>query len=145
MDANAQTEPVEHGHDRKHAVAGRQTIAHGEGLHRQGIEVQIGQQNAFGSSRGAARIEDSGRVFPFGIGGKGAEVGICHGKKIIPPNDVGIFGNFIDFPPLGKIIPYPQGKIQGVFHPGDNQLGQMHLGTSGLKFCVKLIHTNGGD
>ena len=63
MDADAQAEAVEDGHDREHGAACDLLVAAGgDGLQGQGIEVQARQTDALGGAGGTAGIENGGAV-----------------------------------------------------------------------------------
>ncbi|MPM39835.1 hypothetical protein SDC9_86471 [bioreactor metagenome] len=56
MHADSKPEAVEQGKNGEHFPTGENAVAHRRGLHGQGVEIQVGQEDALGLSRCAAAV-----------------------------------------------------------------------------------------
>ena len=147
VDADAQAEAVEHGHDGEHLHAGNLLHAEaggGDGLQRQGVEIQVGEHDALGGAGGAAGIEDGAAV------GRPAVVirqpGVLSGGDHFVPQQIAVFGQLPDGPgALGHGVEQAQGHGQLVDDPGDEDpAGVLHLGHDLGHLVVELIQGQDG-
>ena len=92
MDADAEAEAVEHGHDREHLepVDGGKTGGR-DGLKTQSVEVHIGKENALRGAGRAARIENRSAVFGLlCVFGKESVQLLSFAEEIFPPDVVAL-------------------------------------------------------
>ena len=88
VNADAQTEAVEHGHDGEHLepVDGGKT-GRGNGLQAQRVEVHIGQQDALRGAGGAARVENRSALFGLlGVLGQEGIQLLSLTEEVLPPD-----------------------------------------------------------
>ena len=104
MNGNAQSEAVEHGHNRKHGISGAEHGVCGDNLCAEGVKIVVGKQNSLGNAGGAAAVKDNRRVarvahraiFPVVV------PSLIH--KVVPNGDGGVLRDFLDFSSLGEHI-----------------------------------------
>ena len=99
VDADAQTEAMEHGHHGEHLHPG--DFLHGEagggdGLQCQGVEIQVGEHDALGGAGGAAGIED-GAAGVIGAVVRGQGLPFSRRHHVVPVSIAG-FGQFLHRP-----------------------------------------------
>ena len=145
MDADAQTESVEHRHDGEHLHARHASIAGGsDGLQAQGIEIEVGEHDALGGAGGAAGIEDRAAV---------VKVDIVDGKLRVPAGIHHIIPVSISLPgqllhgtgALGRRIQDVQGEGQLFSDPGDQDGGLiLQLRQDALHLVIELVQGQDG-
>ena len=128
---------MENGHNGKAAQPRLDTVAGGAGLEGQGIEVQVGQEDALGDAGGAAGVENHRRVLSLALVDILAAVLLTALQEILPQKNPGILGK------LDGVL-LNQG-VHELLHPrqavGDvaNQQGfQVQPGADFLKLGVEL-------
>ena len=145
VDAHAQTEAVEDGHGGQHLVPGTEHGVGGDDLLPQRVKVLIGQDDALGGAGGAAGVEDDGGI----VGGAADLVVIeaiaAHPHEFLPADDRGVFGNFLDLPPLCEHVTGLDGLRQRILDAGDDDVDHLGVLADGLEFIVELIEGDGGD
>ena len=147
MDADAQAEAVEHGHDGEHLHIG--DFLHGEagggdGLKGQGVEVQVGEHDALGGAGGAAGVENGAAVLTGSL--LGLQGHILSGLYHVLPQGIPGFGQLFDGPgPLGHGIQHAQGQGQLLGHSGnENFRGMFQLGQDSGHLVVELVQSQDG-
>ena len=130
MDADAQAEAVEDGHDREHGATDNLLVAAGgDGLQGQGVKVQARQADALGGAGGAAGIENGGAVLSAPVVGGKCSCGLLEGAD---PEDIAVV-----LGQLGELPRLRQGKAQ-------LQCGiQLILNFRDQEHCVALGAGNG--
>ena len=84
MDADTKPESVEHRHSCEHACTGLNAVPHGAGLQREGVEVEIAQQNSLGNARCAAGKENHRGVCAAAHGKAGFIRRFCNLEEVFP-------------------------------------------------------------
>ena len=147
VDADAQAEAVEHGHDGEHLHVG--DLVHGkagggDGLKRQGVEVQVAEHDALGGAGGAAGIEDRAALVKFPVVG-GQHLAPSGGYHLVPQG-IAALGQLLDGPgALGHGVEQVQRRGQLVGHTGDEDGHRlMELGLDLRHFVIELIQGQDG-
>ena len=139
MDADAQTEAVENGHDGQHLHAGNGIVTGGgDGLQPQRVEVAVRKPDALGGAGGAAGIEDGGTVLRMRVYLRKDGDGFCHLQHLCPER-VTILGQFVTATPgMGVKKIQRKGKFVGDFcHQNRNGILQVRQG--GCHLVIKLV------
>ena len=112
---------MEHGHDGEHLVAHREDGVGGDDLRAQGVEVEVGEQDALGHAGGAAAVEDDGGLFAHalhpGIAGELLSVG----NELLPCNVIAVLGELWHLLALGQRVAQLHHRVQRVLDAGDDQ------------------------
>ena len=143
MDADAEAEAVEHGHDREHLepVDGGKTGGR-NGLQTKGVEVHIGKENALRRAGRAARVEDRSAVFGLlRIFGKESVQFFALAEELLPPDVVALALGVRIFPAGRERIAKRQMREELVFNLGNDELcvGIVELRHDRGNFTVELV------
>ena len=146
MNGNAQSEAVEHRHDRQHSVAGAEHQVGGNDLLPQRIKIQIGKQNSLGNAGGAAAVQDHRRILAFLVHLVLPAVAGAHLHKFLPANNGCVSGDLLDLPPLGQHIAHLNGLGKLVLDAGDDDIIKaLHILANCLKLVVELVQRQSAD
>ena len=145
VDADAQTEAVEYGHNGEHFHPRHAAEAGGgDGLQTQSVEIQVGEHNALGGAGGAAGIEDGAALIVFAVIGR--QGGILASLDHIIPEGVAVAsGGFVRLAAFGQGIQQVQGSGQLIGNPGDEDFGGIFqfIG-NGCHLAVELRQSQNG-
>ena len=128
------------GHDGQHLVAHRPDGVCGDDLRGQGVEIEVGQQDALGDASCAAAVEDD-----RGIVGLAGHAHIpCHvpsvGDELLPQQHIRILGQLGDLSALGQRVANLHDRIQRILDGSDDQvLEGGGVLADGREFAVELI------
>ena len=145
VDAHAQAEAVEHGHDGQHLVADGVDRVGGDDLRAQGVEVEVGEQDALGHAGGSAAVEDDGGLracaLHAGIAGEALSVG----NELLPGDVVAVLGELGHLLALGQRVAQLHHRVQRVLDAGDDQRFERGgILTDVGEFAVELIQRQRG-
>ena len=136
---------MEQGHGGEHLVAGSEHGVGGDDLLRQGVEVQVGQQDALGLAGGAAGVQDHSRIIRFARNLIVPEAGFAQAAKFVPADDRRIFGDLLQLPSLGEHISGLERLGQGIPNAGDDDVHGAGVLADGLHLVVELIQSHHSD
>ena len=110
MDADAKTKAVEERHGGQHLVAGPEHGIGCDDLLGKGVEVFVGQYDAFGRSGGAAGIENDGGVFGFALYFVIIEAVPGELHEFAPADDRRFLRDLLDLPSFRQHVAGPDGS-----------------------------------
>ena len=145
MNADAKAEAVEHGHDGEHLVARLEHGVRGDNLCAEGIEVEVGKQDALRYARSTAAVEDHRAIFRLAGADVVAAEALPVFQEILPEHDGSVFGDGRVFTPFGELVAKLHNGVQRIRNACDDQMRQIHIRADGFKLAIKLIERNGGD
>ena len=141
MDGYAQAEAVEHGHDRKHLVAGLEHGVGGDDLLCQRIEVQVGQGDSLLGSCGSAGVEDHRRIVGLPGNVAGSLVGHSVEKELLPPDDLCGLGHLSHLSALHDVVSLSLHGRKDVLHGCEDQASQDYVLTDICELSVELVQS----
>ena len=145
MDAHAQTEAVEHGHDGQHLVARLEHGVGGDDLRAQRVEVQVGQQNALGHAGGSAAVENDG-----GIVGRAGHPGIgdvlAQRHELLPAKAASVLGQLGNLAALSHGVAQLHHRLQAVLDAADHQRLELgRVAANAGELLIEHVHGDGRD
>ena len=143
MDADAEAEAVEHGHDGEHlhAVDGREAGGR-DGLQAEGVEVHVGEQDALGRAGGTAGIEDGRTVFRATVVLRQGQIALfAHALEFGPPDIIAVLRGLRILARSGEGVAEGQMRIELVLNFGEQELAVLvvKLGHDGGDLGVELV------
>ena len=143
MDADAEAEAVEHGHDGEHlhAVDGREAGGR-DGLQAEGVEVHVGEQDALGRAGGTAGIEDGRTVFRAAVVLRQGQIALfAHALEFGPPDIIAVLRGLRILARGGEGVAEGQMRIELVLNFGEQELAVLvvKLGHDGGDLGVELV------
>ena len=143
VDADAEAEAMEHGHDGEHlhAVDGREARG-GNGLEAQGVEVHVGQENPLGRAGRAAGIEDGRALLRLAELSRQGQVALfADALELRPPDVIALLRGLGVFSGCRQGIAEGKVRIQLVLDLGKQELAVLvvKLGNDGRDLGIELV------
>jgi len=142
MDADAESEAVEHGHDGEHLeprdggeAAGR------DGLQAESVEVHVAEQDALRGAGRAAGVEDGGAVVGLSVVRRERNAGsAASAQKLVPPDIGAVFGGRRVLAPRRERIAHREPGEELVLDFGhDERAGLVQPGQHGGDLLIELV------
>ena len=143
MDADAEAEAVEHGHDGEHLqpVDGREAGG-SDGLQAQRVKVHIGQENALGRAGRAAGIEDGRAFISFAEHSRKGQVALfADALEFRPPDVIALFRGLGVFAACRQRVADCKVRIQLILNLSKQKLAFLVIkfGHDGRDLGIELV------